>query len=162
MKQKAALGADLVIPALAVAFAAYFFFSIADLAWEAKANGVVIGAILTLLVVVQLARIGMRLRAGEADLGFEGLVAPRDALPKRIGLVLITIAFIASMHWLGVTLGMLLALFASLWILGVRNRKALVLVPLAVAACVYLLFVAALQSDIPHGPVEWLLGKLFA
>jgi len=162
VKQKAALGADLVIPALAVAFAAYFFFSIADLAWEAKANGVVIGAILTLLVVVQLARIGMRLRAGEADLGFEGLVAPRDALPKRIGLVLITIAFIASMHWLGVTLGMLLALFASLWILGVRNRKALVLVPLAVAACVYLLFVAALQSDIPHGPVEWLLGKLFS
>jgi hypothetical protein len=162
VKQKAALGADLVIPALAVAFAAYFFFSIADLAWEAKANGVVIGAILTLLVVVQLARIGMRLRAGEADLGFEGLVAPRDALPKRIGLVLITIAFIASMHWLGVTLGMLLALFASLWILGVRSRKALVLVPLAVAACVYLLFVAALQSEIPHGPVEWLLGKLFS
>jgi len=156
------LGADLVIPALAAAFGAYFFFSIADLAWEAKANGVVIGAILTLLVVVQLVRIGMRLRAGEADLGFERLVAPRDALPKRIGLVLITIVFIATMHWLGVTLGMLLALFASLWILGVRNRKALVLVPLAVAACVYLLFVAALQSDIPHGPVEWLLGKLFA
>jgi hypothetical protein len=66
------------------------------------------------------------------------------------------------MHWLGVTLGMLLALFASLWILGVRSRKALVLVPLAVAACVYLLFVAALQSDIPHGPVEWVLGKLFS
>jgi hypothetical protein len=162
VKQKAPLGADLVIPALAAAFAAYFFFSIADLAWEAKANGVVIGAILTILVVIQLVRIGMRLRAGEADLGFERLVAPRDALPKRIGLVLITIVFIATMHWLGVTLGMLLALFASLWILRVRNRKALVLVPLAVVACVYLLFVAALQSDIPHGPVEWLLGKLFS
>ena len=162
MKPKASLGADLVIPALAVAFAIYFFFSIADLAWEAKANGVVIGAILALQVVVQLVRIGVRLRAGEADLGFERLVSPRDALPKRIGLVLITIAFIASMHWLGVTLGMLLALFASLWILGVRSRKALVLVPLAVAACVYLLFVAALQSDIPHGPVEWLLGKLLS
>jgi hypothetical protein len=35
-------------------------------------------------------------------------------------------------------------------------------VPFAVAACVYLLFVAALQSDIPHGPVEWLLGRLFS
>jgi len=156
------LGADLVIPALAAAFGAYFFFSIADLAWEAKANGVVIGAVLAILVVVQLARIGMRLRAGEADLGFESIVSPRDALPKRIGLVLITIAFIATMHWLGVTLGMLLALFASLWILGVRSRRALVLVPLAVAACVYLLFVAALQSDIPHGPVEWLLGRFFS
>ena len=156
------MGADLVIPALAAAFAAYFFFSIADLAWEAKANGVVIGTILALLVVAQLVRIGMRLRAGEADLGFASLVSPRDALPKRLGLVLITIAFIATMHWLGVTLGMLLALFASLWILGVRSRKALALVPLAVAACVYLLFVAALRSDIPHGAVEWLLGKLFS
>jgi hypothetical protein len=156
------LGADLVIPALAAAFGAYFFFSIVELAWEAKANGMVIGAILLLLVVIQLVRIGLRLRAGEADLGFETLISPRDALPKRIGLVLITIGFIATMHWLGVTLGMLLALFASLWILGVRSRKALVLVPLAVAACVYLLFVAALQSDIPHGPVEWVLGKLFS
>ena len=162
MKQKASLGADLVIPALAVAFAIYFFFSIADLAWEAKANGVVIGAILTILVAIQLVRIAMRLRAGEADLGFERLFSPRDALPKRIGLVLITIVFVGTMHWLGVTLGMALALFASLWILGVRSRKALVLVPLAVAACVYLLFVAALQSDIPHGPVEWLLGRLFS
>ncbi len=43
---KKALGADLVIPALALSFAAYFFVSIADLAWEAKANGVVIGGIL--------------------------------------------------------------------------------------------------------------------
>ena len=162
MKQKASLGADLVIPALATAFAAYFFFSIADLAWEAKANGVVIGAILLVLVLVQLVRIGLRIRAGEADPGFQALISPRAALPKRIGLVLITIAFIATMHWLGVTLGMLLALLASLWILGVRSRKALVLVPLAVAACVYLLFVAALQSDIPHGPVEWLLARLFS
>jgi hypothetical protein len=155
------LGADLVIPALAAAFGAYFFFSIVDLAWEAKANGMVIGAILLVLVLVQLVRIALRIRAGEADLGIEAL-SPRDALPKRIGLVLITIAYIATMHWAGVTLGMLLALFASLWILGVRSRKALVLVPLAVAACVYLLFVAALQSDIPHGPVEWLLGRLFS
>lgn len=162
MRQKASLGADLVIPALAAAFGAYFFFSIADLAWEAKANGVVIGAVLLVLVLAQLVRIALRMRAGGADLGFEALISPRDALPKRIGLVLITIAFIATMHWAGVTLGMLLALFASLWILGVRSRKALVLVPVAVAACVYLLFVAALQSDIPHGPVEWFLGRLFS
>src|SRR5262249_10492802 len=89
----------------------------------------VIGAILIVLVMVQLVRIGLRIRAGEAGLGLEALITPRDALPKRIGLVLITIAFIATMHWLGVTLGMLLALFASLRLLGVRSRRALVLVP---------------------------------
>jgi cell division protein FtsW (lipid II flippase) len=88
----------------------------------------------------------------------KSLVQPLDVLPRRIGLVAITIAFIATMHWLGVTLGIALALAASLWILGVRNRKALVLVPLIVAAAVYLLFVAALQSDIPHGLIEKLLS----
>ena len=143
---------------MALAFAAYFFFSIADLAWEAKANGVIIGAALVVLVLVQFARIGLRSRRGDAGFGFETLISPLDALPKRIGLVAITIAFIATMHWLGVTLGIALALGASLWILGVRNRKALVLVPLFVAAAVYLLFVAALQSDIPHGPIEKLLS----
>jgi tetrahydromethanopterin S-methyltransferase subunit B len=152
------LGADLVIPAMALAFAVYFFFSIADLAWEAKANGVIIGALLVALVLAQLVRIGLRIHRGEAGLGMSPLVEPLDALPKRIGLVAITIAFIATMHWLGVTLGIALALAASLWILGVRNRKALVLVPLIVAAAVYLLFVAALQSDIPHGLIEKLLS----
>ena len=66
---KKALGADLVIPALALGFAAYFFVSIADLAWEAKANGVVIGGILVALIVIQCARIGIRvLQSGEANL----------------------------------------------------------------------------------------------
>ena len=162
MKPRAPLGADLVIPALALAFAVYFFVSIAHLAWEAKANGVVIGAVLLVLVAVQLVRIGLRIYRGDADFRMSSLLEPIDALPRRLGLVLVTIAFIATMHWLGVTLGMVLALAASLWILGVRNRKALVLVPLAVGAAVYLMFVAALQSDIPHGPVELLLAKLFS
>lgn len=162
MKLRVPAGGDLVIPALALAFAAYFFFSIADLAWEAKANGVVIGAVLLVLVVVQLVRTGLRLYRGEASFGFDTLVSPLDALPKRVGLVLVTVAFIATLQWLGVTLGLLLALLASLWILGVRSRRALVLVPLAVAAAVYLLFVAALQTDIPHGPVELMMEKLFS
>jgi hypothetical protein len=155
---KTPLGADLIIPALALAFAGYFFFSIADLAWEAKANGVVIGAILVLLIAGQLARIGRRLYRGEGDLRTDPVWQPADALPRRIGMVLITIAFIATLQWLGVTLGLLLALLAALWIMGVRNRRALILVPLVVAAAMYLLFIVLLQSDIPHGPIEKLLS----
>jgi hypothetical protein len=154
---KKALGADLVIPALALGFAAYFFVSIADLAWEAKANGVVIGGILVALIALQLLRIVIRLAKREADLGFSGLWEPREALGKRVGLVLVTVAFIATLNWLGLTLGMLLALFAALWIMGARG-KPLVILPLAVALAVYLLFVVLLQSDIPHGPIERLLS----
>jgi hypothetical protein len=157
VKERAPLGADLVIPALALAFAVYFFFSIADLAWEAKANGTIIGGILIALVVVQLVRLGLRFHRGSGDLGFAPLLAPRDALGKRIGLVVVTIAFIATLKWLGLTLGLLIALFTSLWIMGVRG-KPLYIIPVVVAALAYLLFVALLQTEIPHGPIERLLS----
>ena len=157
MKERTPLGADLVIPALALAFALYFFVSIADLAWEAKANGMVIGGVLVALVLAQLARIGLGLYRGTGNLGFAPLLAPRDALGKRIGLVVITIAFIFTLQWLGLTLGLLVALFASLWIMGARG-KALYIIPVVVAALAYLLFVALLQTDIPHGPIERLFS----
>ncbi len=150
-------GADLVIPALALGFAVYFFVSIADLAWEAKANGVVIGGVLVVLIAVQLARIAIELVRGRASLGFEPLWAPREALGKRIGLVAITVLFIATLKWLGLTLGLLAALFAALWIMGARG-KALAIVPIAVSAAAYLLFVLLLKSNIPHGPIERLFS----
>jgi hypothetical protein len=158
---KAPLGADLVIPALALGFAVYFFFSIADLSWEAKANGVLIGAVLVSLIAIQLVRVGVQLSKGKATLGFEPLWAPREALPKRIGLVLITIAFIVAIRWAGLTLSLFVALAAALYLMGVRKPAPLLLVPLTVAASAYLLFIAALDSDLPRGPVEQLLAALF-
>jgi hypothetical protein len=154
---KNALGADLVIPALALGFAAYFFVSIADLAWEAKANGVVIGGILVGLIAIQLVRIAIRVLKGDASLEFNLLWEPREALGKRVGMVLVTVAFIATLKWFGLTLGLLLTLFAALWIMGVRG-KPLAILPVAVALAAYLLFVVLLQSDIPHGPIERLLS----
>ncbi len=158
---KEPLGADLVIPALALAFAVYFFVSIADLAWEAKANGVLIGTILVVLVAIQLVRVGARVVRGSANLRLERLWQPREALLKRIGLVLITVAFIVAIRWLGLTLALFLALAAALYLMGVRKPAHLALVPLGVAAAAYGLFIAALDSDLPRGPVEQLLAALF-
>ena len=138
------LGADLVIPALALGFAAYFFVSIADLAWEAKANGVVIGGVLIVLIAIQFVRIALALVRKQGDLGFGPLWLPRDALAKRVGMVAITVLFIATLNWLGLTLGLLAALFAALWIMGARG-KVLVILPLAVATAAYLLFVVLLN-----------------
>ena len=85
------------------------------------------------------------------------MLAPRDVLGKRIGLVAITVAFIATLHWLGLTLGLFAAMVAALWVMGARG-KVLAVLPLAVAAAAYLLFVALLKSDIPHGPIERLFS----
>jgi hypothetical protein len=162
VSERPRLGADLVIPGLALAFAVYFLVSIADLAWEAKANGVMIGIILIVLVAVQLARTALALSRGEGSLRADTLLAPREVFMRRLGLIAITVAFIATLHWLGVTLGLLLAMLAALWVSGVRSRAALIWIPLIVAASVYLLFIAVLQSELPHGPVEQMLAKLFS
>lgn len=159
-ESRPAAGADFVVPLLALAFAIYFFCSIADLAWEAKANGVLIGAILVLLVAVQLVRLGARVLRGRASLGFDAILEPREALPKRIGLVLITIAFIAGMQWLGLTLALFVAMAAALRLMGLRRPGRIASVALVVAALAYLLFIALLESDIPHGPVEKAISAL--
>ena len=155
-----ALGADLVIPLLALAFAIYFLVDVRELGWEAKANGVGIGTVLVVLIAVQLVRIVLKLRRGEGVLSFEPLLAPREALGKRVALVAVTIAFIATLKWLGLTLGLFLGMLAALWLMGVRKPKQLVGISFVVAAAAYGLFIAALESNFPHGPVENLIASL--
>lgn len=158
-KENNSVGADLVIPALALAFAVYFFVDIADLAWEAKANGVLIGAILVLLVAVQGVRLGLQLARGQGEIGFESLLGPRELLPRRLGLVAITILFIAALPWLGLTLALFLALLAALRTMGLKSLKKNLLISAIVAALAYGLFIALLESDMPHGPVERLFSR---
>jgi hypothetical protein len=158
VSQKAPLGADLVIPLLALGFAGYFFWSIADLAWEAKANGVVIGAALVALVALQLVLIAVQVAKGKGDLRADPLWQPSDVLGKRVGMVLVTVAFIAALQLLGLTLSLLLAMAAALVVMGVRKLSTVLWISLAVAAAAYVLFIAILDSSFPHGPIEKLLS----
>lgn len=158
MKGKLPLGADLVVPALALGFAVYFFVDIADLGWEAKANGVLIGALLVLLIAAQLARMARQLLRGEGDFGFGPLWRPADVTYKRLGMVALAAGFIAALPWLGLTLALWIAMLLALLIMGVRRRSTLVWLPLAVAGAIFVLFIVVLQSDFPHGPIEKLLS----
>jgi hypothetical protein len=156
----AAAGADLVIPLLALAFAAYFFVSIQGLAWEARANGAIIGSALVALIVVQLGRIALAVARGRATLSTAPLWSPREALPKRLGMVAVTIAFIATIKWLGLTLGLFLGMAAALRVMGVRKPARILAISLAVALVAYLLFILVLDSSFPHGPVERAVSAL--
>jgi hypothetical protein len=155
---KSPLGADLVVPALALGFAAYFFWSIAELAWEAKANGVIIGSALVVLALAQVLRIAIRVAKGEASLDTGSLWQPADVLGKRIGMVLVTIAFIALLQVLGLTLALLLAMAAALRVMGVRSPLAVLGISAAVATAAYILFIAVLDAAFPHGLIEKLLS----
>lgn len=155
-----ARGADLVIPLLALAFALYFFSSIRGLVWEAKANGVVIGSVLLFLVAIQIVRTGLEVWQGRATLGFDALTQPRGVQLQRLALVLVLAAFVGTIHVLGTILGLTLAMGALMAILGVRDWRWLLGLPLAVSVSLHLLFVVLLGARLPAGPVENLLGAV--
>lgn len=155
-----AAGADLAIPALAVGLALYFFWSIAGLEWEAKANGVVIGTILLVLIAIQLGRTCLQVARGEARFSFDPLLQPRVVLYKRLALVGLMALFVATIPYLGTVLGLTLAMAAALAVLGVRSPQLLIGLPVAVAMVLHLLFVTFLGAKLPAGPIEWLIAQL--
>ena len=159
-RERPALGADLIIPALAVAFTTYYLVSTANLTWEAKANGVVIGVLLYALIAVQLVRIGLRVARGEATLGFGDRFAMTTPQRQRIALVVITALFIIVLPWVGVSISLFATMFASMWVLGERDWRMLIGVSIGTTATVYLLFVSFLQTRLPTGPVESLVERL--
>jgi hypothetical protein len=161
-RDQPALGADLVIPLLAAAFIAYFFTDVRGLEWEAKANGVIIGTVLAVLVVAQLARIAWKVAKNDATLSTRPLWHPPEVTGKRLGMVAVTIAFIVTIPWMGLTLGLFAWMLVALWLMGIRRWRVLAAIAGVVAISAYLLFILALDSDFPHGPVEKAVAALRA
>lgn len=155
-----ALGADLVIPLLAVASAVYFLADTRGLVWEARANGTVIGVVLLALSGAQLARIAMRVWGGRASLGLGSLAEWSPIQAQRLGLFSSMVLFIVAIPYLGTTLSLFLVMIATMRILGVRDWRMLLGISLTVAATVFLLFMALLQSRLPVGAVDNLLLPL--
>jgi cell division protein FtsW (lipid II flippase) len=113
------------------------------------------------MIALHLGRLVLGFRRGEARLGFGDLLERSPVQAQRVGLLLILVVFIALVPWLGTTLGVFLSLLALMLTLGVRSWRRLLLISLAVATTVYLLFMLLLQSRLPSGPVEEALGRLF-
>lgn len=155
-----AAGADLVVPVMALAFAAYFFWSIRGLVWEAKANGVVVGTILVLLVLVQLARIGADLVQGRATLDPGPLIRPWPVQLRRLAVVVLMALFVATIEWVGTLPGLFVSTAGCMFLLGVRDWRWLAGLPLAICAFVYVMFFLFLQARLPAGPLEAVLARI--
>ena len=118
----------------------------------------VIGAVLIGLVAVQLARIAADVAKGRGDLRTDPLWQPREVLFKRVGMVLVTLAFIVLLQLAGLTLSLLVCMAAALAIMGVRRPSTIVWISVAVSAAAYILFIAVLDAAFPHGLIEKLLS----
>lgn len=159
-ESKPALGAVLIIPLLAAALTIYFLVDSSRLVWEARANGTVIGAIVLVLVAIQLFRIGREVLTGRATLGLGELVERSPLQMQRLALVAIMVVFIALVPWVGTTGGLFVSMFLSMAVLGVRSPAQLFGISAVVAATVYVLFIHLLQSRLPTGPVESAIGAM--
>jgi hypothetical protein len=155
------VGADLILPLMAAAYAAYYVYTVREFPWEAQVNGTFIALVIWLLVVIMLVRTAVRLRRGEVTLRATGITKPKAKLVERGLFVAVTALDIVLMPWLGFTLTVMLFLLSSMWLLGVRGVKPLVIIPLAAGSVGYVFFIVALNTRLPKGPVEWLLQWLF-
>jgi len=155
------VGGDLVVPLAGVIFAIYYFVTIWDLTWEAQINGLLIGTVLIALVLLLLVRTARDVARGRARLGWGPLGGALPLQLQRAALLGLAILFIPLIQWLGFTLATGLFLFCGLYAMGVRDRRRLIGLPLGLSLAGYLLFIVALDTRFPYGPVEHLLGRLF-
>ncbi len=154
-----ALGADFIIPALACSLTAYYLMSTVDLVWEAKATGIVVGLVLLSLCVAQFARLGLAIAAGSGNFNLGDLITNTLFNRQRLALLVLVILFIATIQWVGTTLGLFLLLIGSMRLLGVRRFRTLVGVAFTTAALVHLALITLLNSRLPQGVLMNLLSS---
>lgn len=153
------VGQELIIPALAVGFTAYYFWTVQELAWEAKANGIVIGGILLVLVAILLVRIGWRVARRHASLRVT-LGGERRTNLVRLGLLGVTVAFLLLLQVLGTTIALALMLLACMWLLGARHWPSMLGVAIVTPLLVWATLIVGLGTRFPAGPFEHAMAAL--
>jgi hypothetical protein len=155
------LGAELIIPVVALAFTLYYFHSIAEAPWTAKVSTYLIGGILILLVAIFAVKCAIGAIRDGARFGFGVLLAPGSLLPQRLALLVITVGYVYALEFGGFTLTTFVFLYLAMLLLGGRAvlRTALLLAT-AYAIGGYLLFILAFDTRFPRGPFETLVERV--
>jgi Tripartite tricarboxylate transporter TctB family len=160
-REPEAAGGQLVIPIAALLFTLYYFSTIIHSPFEAQVAAFFVGTILLILIALFLMKTALRLHRGEVDLRLGELFRPKAILPKRAGLLALTVGYLLVIPYLGFTITTFLYLAGSMLLLGARQRP-LVTVGLAAAIALagYLLFILAFDTRFPRGPFEELMRAL--
>jgi len=158
---RAALGGDIIIPALGFGLTAYYLASTVDLVWEAKATGIVIGLVLLALCIAHFVRIGLRLASGQGEFKLGDLIKDDAFNRQRLALLAMVAIYVLTIYWVGATIGLFFLLIACMRLLGVTRLRTLVGTAFLSAAVVHLALITLLDSKLPHGLIlSWLAKAL--
>jgi hypothetical protein len=154
------LGADFIIPVLASGLTVYYLGTTLELVWEARATATFVGVILLALSAIQFARLIARLATGHGSLSLGELLADTFHNRQRLGLIALVSLFIATIEWVGTTLGLALLLTGCMLVLGVRKVSTLLAISITTSAVVYVLLIYLLESRLPQGPIEQMIARM--
>ncbi len=156
--KKKSTGADLIIPVASIAFTIYYISTIWNAPWTAKVSTFFIAGILILLCSIYFLMFTLQLRKGVADFSFAKLINPVWAIPKRLKLLALTLAYVFVIEWVGFILTTFAFLASGMLLLSDGKHKKLIFsLSTTLAIGGYLLFVVAFQRRFPDGPIEkWL------
>jgi hypothetical protein len=154
--------AELIIPVAAIAFTAYYIWSVRDGPWEAKFSAYFIGIALIVVCTVflslrLLAFASHRAKAPVPRLGFR-----REVVIKRVLLLALTFGYIILLdRGGGFTLSNFIFLTGGILLLsgGDRPVRAIGLAA-ALALSGYLVFIVAFETRFPEGPFEEAMERL--
>ncbi len=159
--RKRALGEELVIPVTALVFTLYYFYTILESPWTAQASAFFIGTILIVLALVFIALTFRWVAKGDGDWSFHTLFEPHDYVRLGLGLLALTVGYIAVISFLGFTITTFLFLVLAMLLLN-RGRRARLSLTLAAILSIggYLLFIVAFDTNFPEGPFENLMNGI--
>jgi hypothetical protein len=150
---------DLIIPAMALAFAVYYLTTITEVPWTAQASAVLVSGLLALAVLVFAIRTVWRVRSGIETLRWQGLTVDRRTDLKRAGLLALSIGYVWFIGDLGFTIATMAFLFIAIVLLSsLRNWRNAALVAIASALIGYFIFIFIFETRFPKGPVENVLA----
>ncbi len=154
-RPKRPLGQDLVIPLGGAAFAVYYLGTVWELPWQASSTGIAIISAMAVLLLLLFFRFARELIRGEADLRFGDLVHPYPVFARRVGVLLLALAFIYTMAYLGFTIGLFVFLMLGFVLLsGFAHLRQGLVIAVLVSIGGYLLFILFVRARFPLGPFE--------
>lgn len=161
LPERKPMGGELIIPVVAFLFTLYYFWTIIDVPWIAQVSALFVGTILIVLLIVFFVRTVLQVRRGEADLSLHTMIEPVWFLPKRLGLLGLTIGYVLVIRWFGFTLTTFVFLLLAMLLLNNGRRFGLILaISTFCSIGGYLLFVVAFKTRFPAGPFEILMKGL--
>lgn len=149
------LGADLVIPVMAVVFTLYYFSTIWNSPWTAQVSAFAIGGVLLFVCLLFFIKVAGQYKRGEGRFTFTSLINYENIRTGRVALLVTTIGFCWLISDLGFTLTTFLFLWLSMAILGAFKRLGLVtIVSLLLSLGGWAVFIWAFDTRFPRGWFE--------